>query len=150
MPISFVNNNKLVFENDYSDNYLGCLSNAVVGSRNIILCKNLRGYKEFVLAFKQLNKPCTVINICLEVLPEEEGIVQNEANFESFYTCYGDYEKQNNHVVSLAIERIKREIKKRKLDDLKKAITKYKDIDQEKTSEYLKEYTKLLQELGGN
>lgn len=77
----------------------------------------------------------------------DAGVQNVIASLGTIETLPEDY---NEEVLLGAIERIKREIKKRKLDDLKKAITKYKDIDQEKTSEYLKEYTKLLQELGGN
>ena len=77
----------------------------------------------------------------------DAGVQNVIASLGTIETLPEDY---NEEVLLGAIERIKREIKKRKLDDLKKDIAKYKDIDQEKTSEYLKEYTKLLQELGGN
>lgn len=109
LKIDYKQENKIVF--DRSNNQSNCLNlinDAVCGSRNIIMCKNLRMYKDFVLNFKSLNKPCSIVNICLEVLPEEEGFIQNTANFESFYTSYGDYEKQNNHTIALAIDRIKR------------------------------------------
>ena len=48
-----------------------------------------------------------------------------------------------------AITKIKSEIKKKKLDDLKEKISKYGTVDPEKANEYLKEYTNLLREIGG-
>lgn len=109
LQISNVASAKNVF--DVADKNIGFLTpinNCLCGTRNILLCENLRNYKDLVLDLRNSNSPCSVVNICLEVLPEEEVIVKNGANFESFYTCYGDFEKQNNHTVSLAIDRIKR------------------------------------------
>lgn len=55
----------------------------------------------------------------------------------------------NEDVLFGAINRIKEEIKKRKLEDLRKEISKYQEIDPKRTSAYIEEYTKLLKELGG-
>lgn len=55
----------------------------------------------------------------------------------------------NEDVLFGAINRIKEEIKKRKLEDLRKEISKYQEVDPKKTSAYIDEYTKLLKELGG-
>ena len=57
-------------------------------------------------------------------------------------------EGYDEEVLKGAIKRIKEEIKKRKLDDLRKEIAKYQAVDPEKTNMYLAEYTKLLKELG--
>ena len=109
MQIDLEKSSEPIFEETGIDNdSMPCLNQISFGSRNILLCKNLRRYMDIVCKFKNINKPCSVINICLEVLPEEEGIAKNGANYELFHTCYGDFEKQNNHTISLAIDRIKR------------------------------------------
>jgi len=48
-----------------------------------------------------------------------------------------------------AIEKVKREIKKQKLEDLKEKINKTSIVDPMKAYEYLNEYQNLLRELGG-
>lgn len=84
------------------------LANVKVGARNILKCKSLC---EFENIFKNLlcqNKAYNVVALCLEVLPEQEGLLKFGANFESFYTMYGDTERQNNLTIGLAVERVKR------------------------------------------
>ena len=49
-----------------------------------------------------------------------------------------------------AIDKVKLEIKRRKMADLKERISKVSDIDPARTAEYLMEYEKLIKELGGN
>lgn len=49
-----------------------------------------------------------------------------------------------------AIDKVKMEIKRRKMADLREKISKVSTIDPEKTAEYLKEYEALIKELGGN
>lgn len=49
-----------------------------------------------------------------------------------------------------AIDKVKTEIKRRKMTDLREKISKVSTIDPEKTAEYLKEYEALIKELGGN
>ncbi len=49
-----------------------------------------------------------------------------------------------------AIDKVKMEIKRRKMADLREKISKVATIDPEKTAEYLKEYEALIKELGGN
>ena len=49
-----------------------------------------------------------------------------------------------------AIDKVKTEIKRRKMADLREKISKVSTIDPEKTTEYLKEYEALIKELGGN
>ncbi|MBR3227425.1 MAG: toprim domain-containing protein, partial [Erysipelotrichaceae bacterium] len=58
-------------------------------------------------------------------------------------------EKFDEEVLRGSIERVKEEIKKRRLEDLKRLISKNQTIDPGKTNEYLEEYTELLKELGG-
>ena len=49
-----------------------------------------------------------------------------------------------------AIDKVKTEIKRRKMADLREKISKVSTIDPEKSAEYLKEYEALIKELGGN
>lgn len=49
-----------------------------------------------------------------------------------------------------SINKVKREIKKEKLNDLKNKIKQNEKIDPVKANEYLSEYVKLVKELGGN
>ena len=58
-------------------------------------------------------------------------------------------EEYDKDVLLGSINRVKEEIKKRKLDDLKKRITDFETVDQTKTAEYLREYSELLREIGG-
>lgn len=48
-----------------------------------------------------------------------------------------------------AIEKVKLEIKKKKMDDLKQKIARYATVDPKQAEEYLHEYEKLIRELGG-
>lgn len=48
-----------------------------------------------------------------------------------------------------AIDKVKLEIKKKKMDNLKEKISKYSTVDPSKAEEYLREYEKLIKELGG-
>ena len=49
-----------------------------------------------------------------------------------------------------AIEKVKLEIKKRKMSDLKEKIATFASLDPDKANEYLREYEQLIRELGGN
>ncbi|MBQ6559930.1 MAG: DNA primase [Erysipelotrichaceae bacterium] len=49
-----------------------------------------------------------------------------------------------------AIERVKNEVKQKRIADLKDKISKAMAVDPEKADEYLKEYEKLIKELGGD
>lgn len=84
------------------------LSNVKVGFRNILKCKYLSEYTNILQKLSIENSGCNVVALCLEVLPEQEGLLKLGANFEVFYTLYGDTEKQNSITVDLAVERIKR------------------------------------------
>ena len=64
-------------------------------------------------------------------------------------TLEGLSQEYDEEIFLGAIERVKREIKEKKLEELKKQITKVSQVDEAKTKEYLDEYTKLLKELGG-
>ena len=48
-----------------------------------------------------------------------------------------------------AVNKVKEEIKLRKLNDLKKKVNELMTTDEKKANEYLSEYLKLLKELGG-
>jgi len=56
----------------------------------------------------------------------------------------------NEEILNGAITKEKMEIKKFRLDELKKEISKYEAVDKEKTKEFLNEYARLLKELGTN
>ena len=58
-------------------------------------------------------------------------------------------EKYNKNILLGSIKRVKEEVKKRKLDDLKKKIAEFETIDPTKVKEYLREYSELLREIGG-
>ena len=49
-----------------------------------------------------------------------------------------------------AMDRVKREIKQRKLRDLEKKIAKVSALSEEETNQKLEEYLKLVKELGGS
>ena len=49
-----------------------------------------------------------------------------------------------------AIARVKNEVKQKRIADLKEKISKTAAVDPEKADEYLKEYEKLIKELGGD
>ena len=49
-----------------------------------------------------------------------------------------------------AIEKVKLEIKKRKMADLKEKIAAFSSLDPDKANGYLREYEQLIRELGGN
>ncbi len=55
----------------------------------------------------------------------------------------------NKDVLAGAINKVKEEIKKRKLTDLKEKINTWASVDKAKANEYLNEYSKLLRDLGG-
>ena len=49
-----------------------------------------------------------------------------------------------------AIGKVKQEIKKHHLEELKQRIAQVQNVDEDKTKQYLTEYTQLIRELGGN
>lgn len=67
----------------------------------------------------------------------------------SLATTEGLSEKYDEAIMLGAIERVKRQTKEEKLEQLKNKIAEISQIDKEKAEEYLKEYSKLLRELGG-
>ncbi|MBR2577819.1 MAG: DNA primase, partial [Erysipelotrichaceae bacterium] len=76
---------------------------------------------------------------------KDEGLKNLILSLGTIETLPDTYDE---NVLKGAINRIKEEIKKRKLSDLKKEIGKYQTIDPVKTNQYLEEYTQLLKELG--
>ena len=62
-------------------------------------------------------------------------------------TLPGEFDEES---LNGAIEKVKLEIKKRKVSDLKEKIGTFSSLDPEKANEYLREYEKLIKELGGN
>ena len=55
----------------------------------------------------------------------------------------------DENALSGAIDKVKLEIRKRKMDDLKEKISKVSALDPDKANEYLREYEQLIKEFGG-
>lgn len=64
-------------------------------------------------------------------------------------TVEGMPEEYDKTLMDTAIAKIKSEIKKKKLEELKEMISKYSTVDPAKASEYLNEYQSLIKEIGG-
>lgn len=81
----------------------------------------------------------------LDEIKEEEvrNLIMTLATIDSIPSVY------QKDLFDSAVLKIKNEIKLKKLEDLKKRISQVSDVDQNKTSELLIEYTSLLRELGG-
>jgi len=90
------------------------LNNIGLATRNILKCKNLKNYIELSNQIAGQNEGCVVVNINLEVLPEDIDLIEYGPNNEVFYTLYGDSKKQNALLINLAIERIKRLVEQNK------------------------------------
>lgn len=102
------------------------------GTRNIILTPSLKCYSALLKSIENIEDNVTVINLCIDALPEDIYLFKNKPNFENFYTIFGDSEKQNNITINLAIERAKRLAEENKkvliiVNELKKII-KYQNF----------------------
>ncbi|MBR4461094.1 MAG: DNA primase [Erysipelotrichaceae bacterium] len=62
-------------------------------------------------------------------------------------TLPGEYDEES---LNGAIARVKNEVKQKRVADLKEKISKTVTVDPEKADEYLREYEKLIKELGGD
>ena len=85
------------------------LSKIIESTRNIVLVKSLKDYGNIINEMrKSINEDVFIINLCLDMLPEDVSCFSNTDNFESFYTFFGDSEKQNTITLNLACSRVKR------------------------------------------
>ena len=106
-----------------------------------------QGNQKLVLAISddyRRNGACSLARIYDECDDEQlRNIITNLALLE---TLPDDFDENS---LNGAIGKVKTEIKKRKMEDLKDRIAKVSSLDGEKTDEYLREYEKLIRELGG-
>ena len=77
---------------------------------------------------------------------EDNGIKDLITNIATLDNLPDKYDKS---LFESYITKVKSEIKRQKLDDLKSKINGISDLDPNKTNEYLIEYQNLLRELGG-
>ncbi len=109
-----------------------------------LLDENNKKLANLIIDEYRKNKTCQLAKLYDEV--EDINIQRIIASLGTIESLPDEYKED---VLLGAINKIKEEVKKQKLIDLKKAIAKYKDVDPDKTTELIKEYTDLLKELGG-
>ena len=90
------------------------------------------------------NEKCSLSRIYDE--SNDEGIRNLITNLALVENLPSEYDEDS---LIGAIDKVKLEIKKKKMDDLKEKISKYSTVDPSKAEEYLREYEKLIKELGG-
>ncbi|MBQ1482251.1 MAG: hypothetical protein IIZ28_01635, partial [Erysipelotrichaceae bacterium] len=91
------------------------------------------------------NERCSLPRIYDEC--EDDAIRDLISSLALVETLPEDYDENSLYG---AIDKVKLEIKRRKMADIKEKISKVSDVDPAKTAEYLLEYEKLIKELGGN
>ena len=90
------------------------------------------------------NEKCSLSRIYDETNDESiRNLITNLALVENLPSDYDE------DTLLGSIDKVKLEIKKKKMDDLKDKISKYSTVDPNKAEEYLREYEKLIRELGG-
>jgi len=116
-------------------------SSVLMGTRNIILSKNLKGtYDSLIKKFD--DKESYVINLCVDALPENISNFSNIENFENFYSTFDDSHDQIDFVIKLAVLRAKRLCELGKdvilvVNELKKTV-KYQNFSLNYSSEDVK------------
>jgi len=91
------------------------------------------------------NEKCSLSRIYDETTDDNiKDLISNLALVE---TLPSDFDEES---LDGAIDKVKIEIKKRKMADLKNKIDAISTVDPAKAIEYLREYEKLIRELGGN
>ena len=91
------------------------------------------------------NSTCSLSRIYDET--DDENIRNLITNLALMETLPADFDEES---LAGAIEKVKLEIKKRKMADLKEKIGTFSSLDPDKANEYLREYEQLIRELGGN
>jgi hypothetical protein len=91
------------------------------------------------------NSKCSLARIYDET--EEDRIRNLIADLSVPETLPNEYDEES---LNGAIARVKNEVKQKRIADLKEKISKTAAVDPEKADEYLKEYEKLIKELGGD
>ena len=77
----------------------------------------------------------------------DENIRNTISGLALFETLPTDFDET---ALNGAIDKVKLEIKRHKMEDLKEKISRTAQLDKNEAYEYLKEYEKLVKELGGN
>lgn len=86
----------------------GDLFNAKCGSRNIICVKSNAEIRTISKKFSALTNNYHIINLFLDIMPEDIANMVTGTKIENFFTPIGESNKQNIQTVVLAIERVKR------------------------------------------
>ena len=91
------------------------------------------------------NEKCSLARIYDETDDEDiKTCITNLANLESLPSEY------NEELLNSAIDKVKLEILRKKIDVLKDKINKTSIVDPKQSEEYLREYVELVKQLGGN
>ena len=91
------------------------------------------------------NNECSYAKLFDDTKDEKiKGILIDIASMETLSSQYDE------EVFKGAISRVRFELSKNRIDDLKKKISNCDRTNQDKLNEYLKEYSKLIKELGGS
>ncbi len=93
-----------VITNDKEKN----LFSAKRGSRNIICIKDMSLVRNIVKKFQSLKDEFHIINLLMDILPEDIASLGSSFQVENFYTTVGESNRQNIQTITLAIERAKR------------------------------------------
>ena len=91
------------------------------------------------------NGSCSLARIYDEY--EDDKIRELISNLALLETLPSEFDENN---LEGAIDKVKLEIKRKKMLDLQEKISKVSDVDPAQTAQYLIEYEKLIRELGGN
>lgn len=91
------------------------------------------------------NGKCSLSRIYDET--DDEDIKNTITNLAAIEGLPIDYDEES---LNSAIDKVKLEIKRKKLDMLKDKISKLQTVDPKQTEQYLKEYVDLVKELGGS
>ena len=108
-----------------------------------LLDENNNALANLIIEEYRKNDVCHLSKMIDEADEPLKSLIISLGSYESLPEVY------DKDVLLGAINRVKEEIKKRKLDDLKKKITDFQTVDPEKTCTYLREYSELLREFGG-
>jgi len=95
-----------VFNSAYDD--VNKLNFTAFGTRNVILSPSLKVYGKLLSSVKNLPQDVVVVNLCLDALPEDIYVFKDKPQFENFFSLFCDTEKQQEVVITLAINRVKR------------------------------------------
>ena len=119
---------------DIYERKLGCL-----------LDENAQKLSMMIIDDYRHNEHCSLSRIYDQC--DDDNIRNMISNLALLETLPSEFDEE---ALSGAIEKVKTEIKYRKMSDLKKKISSLSTIDPAQAEEYLREYENLIRELGGN